>query len=246
MNPPAYRNNTTDNINYNPAIDFDGVDDGLNFGSDYIFSSGTGTEDGMTWFAIVQPDDAPSTKTFQGVFDFGWVASAGYGMFYGSATHFYYSAINSGGVYSGDLPHTNGTKTTLNRFTIDFADIQTGHLNGASVYSNPITLPALSGAQISETPSSGSASGPFTLGRQAKTGLSGNDGSLLDGSIAEIIGYNRVLSPAEVQAIESYLAIKYGITLESSNYVNAEGTILWDATANAPCLLYTSPSPRDS
>jgi hypothetical protein len=34
-----------------------------------------------------------------------------------------------------------------------------------------------------------------------------------NGTIAEIIIYNRVLTEAERQKVESYLAVKYGITL---------------------------------
>jgi hypothetical protein len=55
-----------------------------------------------------------------------------------------------------------------------------------------------------------------------------------DGSIAEIIVYDRVLSAVEMRAVNSYLAIKYGITLNqtiSSNYVSASGNIVWDAAS---------------
>ena len=43
---------------------------------------------------------------------------------------------------------------------------------------------------------------------------------------------------AERARVESYLAVKYGTTLLSSasagtNYVNSQGNIIWDATANS-------------
>lgn len=74
------------------------------------------------------------------------------------------------------------------------------------------------------------------------------------GDIAEVIVYNRDLTTLEIQQIESYLAIKYGITLgandelwdsstsssasvtysgTSSNYYNSTGTILWNGATNA-------------
>ncbi|WP_407556254.1 T9SS type A sorting domain-containing protein [Winogradskyella sp. 4-2091] len=52
-----------------------------------------------------------------------------------------------------------------------------------------------------------------------------------DGEIAEIIFYEEnSLSATDIHKIESYLAIKYGITLNKSigSYVNSSNTILWD------------------
>ena len=234
MNPPSFRNNATDNINYNPTIDFDGIDDGLNLGDDYIYSSGTGTEDGMTWFAIVQADDAPSTKVAQDVFDFGSIAAKGYGMRHGNTEGNNYTAASHGGRNSGGIDHGRVTTRALSRFTVDFGNVQTGHYDGALYYSGGISLSALTGNEINENPVPIADNGPFTIGRQSKTNfLANNDGRYLDGKISELIGYNRVLSAAEVQAVESYLGIKYGITLENTNYVSTMGTVLWDATANA-------------
>lgn len=51
------------------------------------------------------------------------------------------------------------------------------------------------------------------------------------GSISEIIVYNRVLSAKETQKVMSYLAIKYGISLsqyEIKNYLNSRNEIIWD------------------
>ncbi|MDO5615205.1 MAG: T9SS type A sorting domain-containing protein [Cruoricaptor ignavus] len=55
------------------------------------------------------------------------------------------------------------------------------------------------------------------------------------GDFAEIIIYNRILSPLEAQQVSSYLAIKYGISLHQSefkNYYNSIGTKIWDYDAN--------------
>lgn len=53
-------------------------------------------------------------------------------------------------------------------------------------------------------------------------------------NIAEIIVYNTALTTAQKNQVESYLAIKYGITLDQStptNYLGSNGTILWNATS---------------
>ncbi|WP_348797329.1 T9SS type A sorting domain-containing protein [Flavobacterium adhaerens] len=53
----------------------------------------------------------------------------------------------------------------------------------------------------------------------------------LQGTLGEILVYDRVLSQFESQKIASYLAIKYGISLSQfnfKNYLNSEGTTIWD------------------
>ncbi|GEM_PF-3050084 len=59
--------------------------------------------------------------------------------------------------------------------------------------------------------------------------------SALTGSLAEIVVFNTSLAPASVNQVESYLAVKYGITLGSPasviNYVNSAGGTTWTGTA---------------
>lgn len=47
------------------------------------------------------------------------------------------------------------------------------------------------------------------------------------GSIGELIVYETLLKPAEITRIETYLALKYGVTLEK-NYLNSKGEKIWD------------------
>lgn len=56
--------------------------------------------------------------------------------------------------------------------------------------------------------------------------------SFYKGVIPEIILFNRYLSPRERQKVESYLALKYGISLNQEfpvSYFNSEGEIIWNA-----------------
>ncbi len=61
------------------------------------------------------------------------------------------------------------------------------------------------------------------------------------GYISENIVYNTPLSGTDLQRVNSYLAIKYGITLDSDpaddlinyNYLSSSGIVIWDGTANA-------------
>lgn len=57
-----------------------------------------------------------------------------------------------------------------------------------------------------------------------------------NGKLGEWLLFNRVLSPTERQKIDSYLAIKYGLTLDQStpkNYLDADGSVIWDARSMA-------------
>ncbi len=56
--------------------------------------------------------------------------------------------------------------------------------------------------------------------------------SLLDGKIAEVIIYKRTLSNLERQKVNSYLAIKYGITMQNVDYKLSNSVIVWDKSIN--------------
>ena len=55
-------------------------------------------------------------------------------------------------------------------------------------------------------------------------------------SICESLVFHRLLRNAERQRVDSYLAMKYGITLDQTvprSYVSSKGEVVWDAVANA-------------
>ncbi len=54
-------------------------------------------------------------------------------------------------------------------------------------------------------------------------------------SICESIFYQRMLSHSERQRVDTYLALKYGVTLDQAtpaSYVSPQGRIIWDAIGN--------------
>ena len=52
-----------------------------------------------------------------------------------------------------------------------------------------------------------------------------------DGYSPEVIIYGCYLTPAERRKVESYLAVKYGMTLNNS-YLDSEGNLIWDKDEN--------------
>lgn len=73
-----------------------------------------------------------------------------------------------------------------------------------------------------------------------RVGRNGGGGEYVDCDLGEIILYSGALTAAEINRVESYLAIKYGITRGGNtgtsatyNYVNSAGTVIWNKTTNA-------------
>ncbi len=56
----------------------------------------------------------------------------------------------------------------------------------------------------------------------------------LEGYIAEFIVYDGIPTETEEDQIQSYLAVKYGITLAGEDYTDSDGsTVIWDYSANS-------------
>ena len=67
------------------------------------------------------------------------------------------------------------------------------------------------------------------MGTDFTTSQFGNNA--LKGYVPELIVYGRILTPDERRKAESYLAVKYGITLKGS-YLDSEGNLIWDCEEN--------------
>lgn len=56
-----------------------------------------------------------------------------------------------------------------------------------------------------------------------------------DSQVSEVMVYNQSLTSVFSQSIQSYLALKYGITLSGGtlNYLDSSGSVVWSPTTNA-------------
>jgi hypothetical protein len=85
---------------------------------------------------------------------------------------------------------------------------------------------------------------PFYLGT-GRSGISGRTSSALNGRLSEIISYKSPKTVSEQQKIQSYLGLKYGITLHAAsssvlgdtrlndtNYIDSAGTTIWSTGGN--------------
>ena len=205
-NRPIFIDNA---INFNPAVDFNGT---LHEMAATIDPNST-----MTIFAVAEGTGIIGSKNLLNL-DGG---ISGHLKIEQTTLTNLRSRYNDGTLNSGEI-NTTVTNTIPFLANYDFVAGSNSELfdNGVSQgtdATNAYTLPASVTASIGADPSSG-------LTRW-------------DGGISEIVIYNQALTATERNKVESYLAIKYGITLgtngSSQDYIDSDGTVIWDQAANS-------------
>ncbi len=204
-------------INFNPTVTFDG-------NGDYIttnLSINSNTYPDISVFAVYTPA-VNSAGGVWGEDDGAWDRF----ILDGNTTTLNNLVANGSGPIL-NIPNifpVGNTVVTTVTFDEDTA-------NGAFVYAN-----GLQSANF--TPNHG----PETS-NVLQIGAIGKDDFHFNGSISEIIVFGSVLTPIHRQSVESYLATKSGVTLESTNnngtivegdyLLNDQTTKVWDFTANS-------------
>ena len=213
---PLFRDGTTTNaFNYNPTLDFDGVDDFFAGTSNYGV---TGTNP-FTAFSI-------GRRAVSNVLHMIWGQNTA-----GDPPNrpsFDIAASNNTGLDGGlGIGPRNGTATHLAN-TPFWIGVNRSASTTFQLYNN--------GA------SDGTAGNIGSVGTFGGTFLTNNlnIGKRVDypfnGDLAEQIIYGQSLSASDLQKVNSYLAIKYGFTLDQTtpqDYVNTAGAVIWDKTANS-------------
>lgn len=237
LETPTFANNGANYINYNPVVSFDGYDDGLGLGTDYIFADNT--KSGMSWFTVVKPN-LTTGNNHQYIFDQGYSHDNGFGLIYGDDYYEFYAQNN---IISSNA-NTDNTNTALISAEYDFGVEISIETNGdiSTEITGGLPLTELTTTNIYIEPDRGyytvfgfpqysdTYGGGFIVGQQSKgQNLNGNPRRYFNGYIAELIGYSADLTDIEEQKIESYLAIKYGVTLQK-NYLSADGDVIFDIT----------------
>mgnify|MGYP000415506690 CR=1 FL=1 len=123
-----------------------------------------------------------------------------------------------------------GTNNTFNLWNAGFDA-------GATQPNSARTVIYRDGRRLATNTTNGSFGGDNGI---AYIGRNGN--TYMNGEIAELMVYTSVPTPAKQQQIQSYLAIKYGITLDNiidtdgtiieGDYTLLDGTKVWDKAAN--------------
>ncbi|OIQ28277.1 MAG: hypothetical protein BM564_09395 [Bacteroidetes bacterium MedPE-SWsnd-G2] len=254
---PTYMDNETENMNFNPVAQFDNTNveymngKGGYFSQDYfvVFKSDD----------TVQPSTGSTGRQFSLGARFADINfhedPTGLGM--GSSTGRYSNeviahnlssyangATSSPGVDSYGRAFTSTTET-FDHILIVNVKANPGQ-TGKEIYKN--------GKQIDNTTGqSGNGTDlnyyefnnlPYLIGT-GRSGIAGRNASQLNGKLTEVISYSSANSAINQQKIYSYLGLKYGVTLQNSssvltdyrendvNYIDSQGTVIWDTAANA-------------
>jgi hypothetical protein len=120
-----------------------------------------------------------------------------------------------------DAGGTNNGRITIPYSNSDATDFNTWHFRSQTGVGQNIFRNSLSVASDSNTENPVTSNRKFQIAPQYQ------------GEIAEVIVYNQALSQSDRHKVDSYLSLKYGLTLDqttATNYVNSSGSIIWNAT----------------
>lgn len=251
---PTYRDNANRNVNFNPVVEFDNTYSSFTIDSDYShdnlaeeFLTGDFGYYTQEIFIVLIPDDTPITNSF-GFMDVICgdshletnatdTTGIGFGDYTGRVSgeiicyaHDTYNTgqsppdgyavaeVGTGSVYdnAGIINTRNNSTNTLQELYYNANDIETTQ-NDTAEYMN-------------------SEDTRFWIGRSEGWEATTN------ARIAEVISYSARKVDTDLtqerNRIQSYLALKYGITLgvngTSQDYVNSDGTVIWDQNTGVP------------
>ncbi|MDR0505876.1 MAG: hypothetical protein LBH32_03530, partial [Dysgonamonadaceae bacterium] len=153
-------------------------------------------------------------------------------MFSFSNSNYFYSLAFYNSSSNNDMylywPNTSGAKTILTNAPTGIITVDNANNNSTAsqVYSY------LNGnLATTVTVGQGGVSAPWKIGSDG-VGEYGFEGTIQEIIILNANGTGNHVAPADLQKIHSYLAIKYGISLNSSDYINSDGNIVWNRTDN--------------
>ncbi|MDX1943590.1 MAG: LamG-like jellyroll fold domain-containing protein [Saprospiraceae bacterium] len=215
---PTYESDAANLMNFHPILNFDGTDD--------HFENLTAPLLNSTDFTLFAVTDIGTYNNDRGIVSYNRSTNTTRPVI-GTTGTTPNIGINSVGIsnYGPSVSTTSLPGAFLMRTQGDASDVFTS-ANGA-------TGGSLYATTAGWGPGTGAANGYF-VGRR------NNAGGYYNGRIAEVVAYSRSLAAFEIEKVESYLAVKYGLTLDqtterdyvASDWDGAAGTIFWDASNN--------------
>ena len=213
-------------VNFDPAIDFSAASGRSLKGN----AASNWTTGGLSIFAVTLAEGT-SGGNFGGIWDAlaNWTTGApgpaGAGVVHSiGASNSYY--LDGNGCFVAISPTIGSTPTRIVRGVY-----VTGNnaLNGSTF---------LDGVQSALGTNCGTAATTFFEVGGRTAGASTFDTRIFNGKIAEVVVFKSDLAVASDQRVESYLALKYGITLRRFNataedYLTSTGATVWSGLANA-------------
>ena len=237
---PTFLDTPTDNINFNPVVKFEN-DGGATEQYMYNATNGFYSQD---VFIVMMPDatmtSASSRNTiFAGIStgtagDITGIGLGDYSSEFTNETLSYNQNISGGGSYNGEAEISS---TYSKAGIINVRNNATPSPTGQDILYNSDVLSTSTVNDIGFV-NVGSPGPPTVLGTEYWIGRNYDIVGSLNGRVAEIFTFAERLTDADRQKVESYLGIKFGITLGASteatkDYINSWNTVVWDVSANA-------------
>lgn len=261
VDAPTYYDDLNKNLNYNPAVDFDNSSTTVMKGKGGYFSK--------EYYVVVKSDDVVSNSTGSGGAQYpigGKFKTDDYtteptGLGLGSVSVRYsnevvshtINAVNANGSASPDDGINteaygsafSSSSTSYDQETLILTVKNNPTNTGSEIYKN--------GLQINDTPGRANNGGElyfnefnnlaYMLGAD-KVSLSTSQNRRLNGRLGEVISYSVPKSESDQLKIQSYLGLKFGVTLHAKNsttvtregdvdYVDSNGNTIWDSSANS-------------
>lgn len=209
-NPLPLYETTNPRFNFNPSLNFDAGAGTEELRDDSVgdLISPTALDNYSMFAAMVKVGNSDRLFTTQN-----------------TGANFYALDVNQGGRASAAIEYQNPVVLTNNETKLVGITYDGTGPNRRGYHNGKLTIdPAVSAATINSIAAGAAEIGPA------------NGNGDFNGQMAEIIVYNRQVSLVEAQMINSYLALKYGVTLDqttATDYLASDGTTMWDASDNA-------------
>ncbi|MFY0672678.1 MAG: T9SS type A sorting domain-containing protein [Bacteroidia bacterium] len=203
-------------INFNPSIHF--TDDG----NRHLASSGNPVDGDMTWYVVYQSTHTDGSGSF-------WTCPAIVGAENSGTTNDYTISHNAGKpFFKGTGGNNFGCASTTNRNNRKPVILGATRIKTSATGTNYLYI----NGGIEAT----YAADNNTLSDPSSVGIGNHDdpisGSQYKGKIAEVINFSIALGDTDRYKIETYLAVKYGMSLDHV-YLNTTGDTIWDNASNS-------------
>lgn len=208
-------------FNFNPSVSFDGGDHlmgdaGYSSAAQFVVFKHTGVTSGSSSMTLIgtratdSDDDRSGLKL--GAFS-GSITNESYGVLRGTSAAGYAVGGRTGTILNGILYSTLESvvaPTIPSTWEVTRNGVEDSRVAGGAGYQNW-------------------ANSDFVLGASPNVSDYSTFDDYYTGQIAEVLTYASILSSTESQKIQTYLAIKYGITIDM-DYVSGAGTTIYDVT----------------
>ncbi|WP_411893286.1 LamG-like jellyroll fold domain-containing protein [Winogradskyella sp. A2] len=252
-NQPTFLDDATSNINFNPVVEFE--NDGATI-EQFLYNTTNGFYSQDIFIVMIPDATIDNTSTRNTIFagtssgnanDITGVGLGDYSTEFNNEVISYNQDVAGGGNFNG-YAELNSSYANAGIINIRNNDPTTPTGQDILYNSNLLTTSSVDDIAFANV---GTPGPPVVLGTPYWIGKNFDQQGSLNGRVGEIFTFAERVSDADRNKIESYLGVKYGITLglnqeATKDYINSFDTKIWDITANSGYNYHVAGIGRDS